>query len=240
MRRPGKVAEQIVFGVAAGIAMVFATAVAFYSQSRWGTMSLPFFMALVVSYIFKDRIKDAMKVVLASRTMRRLLDHKIRLHAGPDRRVGTVGEGFSFLRDRTVPPDVRDLRNRDHITEIENDDMGEAIILYRKRVHLDTTNVECLGSDTPVEGVTDVTRIKIQRYLERMDDPRQTLYVVDAEDYRKVAARRVYHVQLVLKYHLPEEVRLKRYRLVLDKEGLLRIEKVSDESAESGPHPALV
>jgi hypothetical protein len=232
VRRPGKVAEQVVFGVAAGVAMVFATAIAFYSQSRWGTMSLPFFMALVVSYIFKDRIKDSMKVVLASRTKRRLLDHKIRLHAGPDRLVGTVGEGFSFLTDRTVPQEVQHLRNRDHLTEIENDDMGEEIILYRKRVHLDTTNVECLGSDTPVEGVTDVTRINIHRYLERMDDPRQSLYVVDAEDYRKVKARRVYHMQLVLKYHLIDEVRLKRYRLVLDKEGLLRIEKVSEESIE--------
>ncbi len=228
--RTSLVAEQVILSVAAGVAMVIATLMIWYSQSRWGAVSLPFFSALVLSYIFKDRIKDAVKIALASQTMRYLLDHRFHLLAGPGKPIGTIGEGFSFLRDRRIAPEIRAARDRSHITEIENDDLGEEVILYRKTVRLDRTAVEQLGVDMAMEGVTDITRVAVHRFLERMDDPEEPLYTVEDDGYSKAYARRVYHLQLILKVFTGAEIRLKRFRIVLDKEGLRRIEKVSSES----------
>ena len=71
-RKRGKFLEQAIYSVAAGIAMVFATMVAFIGQSRYGGLSLPFFIALVISYMFKDRIKELLRLYL-SVTLRKWL-----------------------------------------------------------------------------------------------------------------------------------------------------------------------
>ena len=60
-KREGSTLEQILFSVAAGISMIFATVVAFYFQRRYGNFTFPFFLALVVGYMFKDRIKESMR-----------------------------------------------------------------------------------------------------------------------------------------------------------------------------------
>ena len=56
------VARQVAFMVAAGLSMVFATLVSFSFQQTYGNFTLPLFVALVVSYMMKDRIKDLFDV----------------------------------------------------------------------------------------------------------------------------------------------------------------------------------
>jgi hypothetical protein len=55
--------QQVFFGLAAAAARVFATAAAFISQSVYGGLTLPVYVTLVVSYIFKDRIKDLLRYI---------------------------------------------------------------------------------------------------------------------------------------------------------------------------------
>ena len=45
--------------------MVFATVVAFYSQAKYGTLTFPVFVALVVGYMFKDHIKEVGRSLFA-------------------------------------------------------------------------------------------------------------------------------------------------------------------------------
>ena len=54
----GKGIEQVLLAFAAGISMVFATEVAFYFRSVYGSFTFPAFVALTVGYMFKDRIKQ--------------------------------------------------------------------------------------------------------------------------------------------------------------------------------------
>jgi hypothetical protein len=63
----GKGLEQMAMAIGAGIAMVFATTVAFYYQKVYGTLSLGFFAVLVVSYMFKDRLKAVVQHYLQRR-----------------------------------------------------------------------------------------------------------------------------------------------------------------------------
>ncbi len=61
VQREGTTLEQILFSLAAGVSMIFATVVAFYFQQRYGNFTFPFFLALVVGYMFKDRLKESMR-----------------------------------------------------------------------------------------------------------------------------------------------------------------------------------
>jgi hypothetical protein len=44
--------EHVLFAFAAGISMVFATVIAFYFQDQFGNLTFPFFVALIVGYMF--------------------------------------------------------------------------------------------------------------------------------------------------------------------------------------------
>ena len=62
--KEGLFLEQLLFGIAAGLSMLFATSVAFYSQLRYGSIGATVFAILIVSYMFKDRIKEVLRKYL--------------------------------------------------------------------------------------------------------------------------------------------------------------------------------
>jgi lipopolysaccharide export LptBFGC system permease protein LptF len=50
-KRDGFFVEQIYYSIAAGVSMIFATAIAFSFQQKFGNFTMPLFAALVVSYM---------------------------------------------------------------------------------------------------------------------------------------------------------------------------------------------
>jgi hypothetical protein len=93
-KKGGFILEQTLLGMAAGFAMLFATTVAFISQSAYGNLTVPFFVALVISYIFKDRIKDLLKYYLSQRLTRYIFDHKTNIYNTTRNVVGVCKESF--------------------------------------------------------------------------------------------------------------------------------------------------
>ena len=55
-KKDGVAIRQIYHSIAAGAAMIFATAVGWYTQVKYGTLTWPLFVALDISYMIKDRI----------------------------------------------------------------------------------------------------------------------------------------------------------------------------------------
>jgi len=76
VRAEGRITEQIVFSLAAGVAMMFATAVAFVSQQKYGNFTMAFFVALVISYMFKDRIKELARLYFNKKVQGTILTGK--------------------------------------------------------------------------------------------------------------------------------------------------------------------
>jgi len=109
---------QVFFGLAAGAAMFFAVMVTFFIGRRYAVDSLPFVLAVVISYIFKDRIKDWLKLLFSKNLTRWISDRKIDIRdsSGGGERIGLLKEAFTFLADRDLPPDIARLRRLDNIT----------------------------------------------------------------------------------------------------------------------------
>ena len=232
MKREGEWLEQLAFALAAGVAMMFATGIAYMAQMEYTSLSFPLFMILVISYMFKDRIKEITRGYLGNKLRHVLFDHKTDIQAGPKEKIGWCKESFTFLDERRLPKHILKLRDRDHITEIENGWVGETTILYRKRIKLFRKHLERLYYDYPVESINDIMRLNVSKFLSKMDNPKKPVYVPDGDSYQRVHGRRVYHVNMILKYSTRTRVVYRRFRIVLSRSGIKRIEEVVfDEEA---------
>jgi hypothetical protein len=225
----GKGLEQMALAVGAGVAMLFATAIAFYYQHTYGTLSLSFFAALVVSYMFKDRLKATVQQALQRRLARHLFDQATNIYDPFLRnKIGVCREAVGFVPERRLDPQVLRLRNRDHITEIENTWRQEKVLHYVKEITL--FHQDFWKSQTRKSGLTDILRFNLRNFLLKMDEPQAELFFL--KDGRSVAARgaRVYHVNMVIKFLSRESIRYERIRLVLNREGIKAIQLVVSET----------
>jgi hypothetical protein len=227
----GIMLEQVLLGIAAGLAMFFATAVAFVTQSVYGSLTLPVFVALVVSYVFKDRIKDILRLYLSRKMTSRLFDHHMDIITNTRRKAGLCRESFEFVDEAKIPAVIRQMRSRDHITEIENGWVGEKVVLYRKRICLFNDQVLKACRGHAVEGINDIMRFSVLEFIRKMDNPKKQLYIVDEDEYQRIKGERVYHLNLILKYTLPKRILYKRFRIVLSRKRIKRIEPVAEIEA---------
>ncbi len=60
-----------------------------------------------------------------------------------------------------------------------------------------------------------------------MDDPKKTYYYVKDNKIVKTEDDRVYHINIIQKFFTEEGVEFKRYRVVINRDGIKRIEKVT-------------
>lgn len=228
VKKGGVIVEQTLFGLAAGFAMLFATTVAFISQSIYGNLTLPFFIALVVSYIFKDRMKEILRFYFSSKVTRFIFDYKTNIRNVTRHVVGVCRESFEFIRRQRLASEIRTLRDRDHITEIENGWVGEQVFLYRKRIALHPDWKGSIFSQYEIDGINDIIRFNIQEFLRRMDDPNKELFIMDDEGYHRIKGTRVYHLNLIVRLTSGRHQSHIRYRVILNRSGIKRIEKVRE------------
>jgi hypothetical protein len=227
--REQQVLEQMLLSAAAGGAMLFATAVAFFFQLRYGALTVPFFLAVVVSYMFKDRLKDMLRYYLTAEAGNWLFDHQTNIFCDSGEKVGTCRESVDFMNEGRVPDAITSVRRKERLTEIENRLTGEKVIRYRKRIGILTDRFSHAFAHAQVDGLTDITRFSVQHVVRKMDDPRRMVYVAnDDGTCGRVLGRRVYHVNLVIRYGMRgREAVYRRYRIVLTRKGIRRIEEIA-------------
>ncbi len=225
-KQDGKAVRQIYYSIAAGIAMVFATVVAFVFQRRFGNFSGPLFVALVVSYMLKDRIKDLTRYYFAHRLGSRYFDNKADINI-KEQPVGWLKEGMDFITDGRVPPEVLELRGRTPLLEAENRIFDEKIILYRKLVYIDGQEL-ARYDEYRLSGINDILRLHLNRFTLKMDDPQTPLHRLrDDGSVEVVYTDRIYYINFVMQFRYGGSVEYKRFRLVVTRNGILGIEEMN-------------
>ena len=223
-KRDAVLIEQIYFSIAAGISMIFATAVAFSFQQKYGSFTMPLFVALVVSYMLKDRIKELGRYYFAHKLGSRLFDHKTKITLG-DTYIGYSKEAMDFIPDFKVPEPVHRIRQRSPILEANNRYDTEKIILMRRRIRVFRKKLDQCGPYIH-NGIHEIIRLNVSSFLSKMDNPLVPLYVPDEDKgFETIKAERMYYINLVLELRAEEETRYKRYRVVLNRKGIADIEE---------------
>lgn len=230
VQREGTTMEHLLYALAAGISMFFATVIAFYFQSAYGNFTLPFFSALVVGYMFKDRIKETGRDLSARLLHNRMYDRRITIRSQDGQhQLGYLREKMRLISTRDVPADVLAARNYDLYTELDNDGQGENVIFYAKEVVLyRDIFAQIYRNSPPITGLNDILRFDVRPYLRKMADPVQRRPYLDGDEVQLMRLQKVYHVNVVTVYRTmqPQATTITRTRLVLNRKGVRRVENV--------------
>jgi hypothetical protein len=231
-KEPSKPFREFVAIVAAGIAMLFY--LYFLTLQAGGIFinSTTFIIIAVLLYIVKDRLKDGIKNASASWAQHWFPDYSTDIETTDgEAKLGQMKEYFGFVTPDHIPIEILTLRNTGFHTELEKAERMENIFYYRKTVTLfaapeDETN----GLHRELN---DIFRYNISRFLLKASDAQREHLEIDEKSggLRLMRAPKVYHINIILRRTFRDADdqpvnELRKYRVVLDKEGILRIEKV--------------
>ena len=224
----GKQLTHLGNAAAAGIAMIFATLVAFYFQSQYGAFTLPVFAALVVGYMFKDRIKEIGRDLFSQRLRSLMHDRRIIIRTQDGVKLGYLKEKVDFISESQVPRLVLLNRNRDQLSRIDNDGREENIMRHSKEIVLyPDAFKQIFGESITITGINDILRYDIRAYLNKMAEPVQERNYLENGELKSILCHKVYHLNIVSRYKTVRPTKAKihnRIRLVLDQTGIRRLE----------------
>ena len=224
-KRDGVAVEQLYYSIAAGVAMIFATAVAWIMQVKYGNITWPLFIALVVSYMLKDRIKDLMRYYFAHKLGNKYYDKKASITIGKTR-VGEIKEGFDFISASKTPAEVLKLRERSASVEEESRVFDEKVMLYRKRVAIDDAALSA-NDDYPMSGINEIMRLHLTRFTHKMDNPVVPIDSVDEQgNIVSVRVQKIYYVNVIFQVQHDGEVEYHHFRITMTRDGVLRVERI--------------
>ena len=216
--------EQILYSLAAGAAMVVATLSSFFFQQRYGNFTLPFLIALVISYMFKDRLKDWLRLIFARRVSSKVFDTRTNFRI-KGRHIGWSKDSVDFIDSDKILPEVMELRSRNPLfTEVSGKD--EKVLLYRKKVQLWPAEL-AKASPYPLRGINDILRYNITEYTRKMDNPSFPLSGTwEDNEYKPIEGKKVYHLTFVIQCVYEGKTEYKRIVVRCDKKGIVNV-KVS-------------
>lgn len=218
------VLQQILFMVAAGLSMVFATVVSFSFQKTFGNFTMPLFIALVVSYMFKDRFKELLRYWFATKLGSKLYDYKIKLAMGEEP-IGWSKIGCDFVSESKLPSEVRRLRGRVSALEAGNCALRESVLVFRQRLSLFGRKLGKL-SHYPLHGINEILRINLREFLRRMDSSHVPVFSNDGEGrFHTVQAEKVYYVHFIMRFRYNGTESFRRFRVCLHRRGAANIEE---------------
>ncbi len=228
-KRDGVWVEQVYLSIAAGLSMIFATAIAFSFQQTYGNFTMPFFVALVVSYMLKDRIKELMRYYFAQKISAKYYDNKITISI-KEKEIGISKEGFDFILDSNLPKDVLRVRNRIPLIEADNRYSNEKIILFRKTVTVNRKMLD-ISSNYSIDGIVEIVRFNLLSFMRKTDNPEVPLFVLkENQQVEKIMGVKNYYLNIVLQYRHDEDENFKRYRVGFNRDGINSIKEMTSTS----------
>lgn len=224
-KRDGILVEQLYLSIAAGIAMLFATVVSYAFQKRFGSLTFPLFIALIISYMLKDRIKELMRFYFAHRVGSKYFDNKAKI-IHKDTELGWMKEGVDFIEPDKISQEVLAIRKNSNRTEIEERIAADKVILYRKSVHIDREKLQ-EKAEYSFSGINDIIRLNVLNFIKKMDNPVIPINILDKDGIiRSVDCGREYFLNLVLQYKYDDIVEYKSFRIALSRDGIHSIEEI--------------
>jgi hypothetical protein len=180
----------------------------------------------ILLYVLRDRMKDWARDTFDRKVSRYLPDFERILIAG-GHQIGQIKEWYRVLDPGLLPEEVRSARRQSNILALENR-LAEDVIQYRQVLTVDD---DAPTIDQRYQQLHENVRINIERHLKYMDDQFKEITELDSGGrFRLTNSHRVYHFNLVVATEARSgefvSGRLTAvFRLVLDKTGLLRVER---------------
>lgn len=202
----------------------------------WAVLAFAFF------YVVRDQIKEVLRDYVWTRISFYFPDNRLMIHDPiKDLPLGRCTERAQYLKKADLPADVRAVREQNHVVDLDSE-REETVLLYRNHVKLNAR--EILAEHRRRTHVKHFLRFSVDELLPRLDDPSVKVRFFDPEagGFQRTNAPKVYHLNIVFKLQRfdasnePLAPFYQRIRVVLDKDGIQRIEPVAVENL---PAPAV-
>jgi hypothetical protein len=225
-KKDGFIAEQLIYSIAAGFAMIFATGIAFAFQQKYGNFTIPLFVALVISYMLKDRIKELTRYYFAGKLKKVFFDHKTSISVTPDKSVGWCKESFDFVSAEKVPGDIIKKRDRSFVLEAQSVRGWEKVVLYRKLMKLDRPSLDGIFTHFTITGVNDIIRFNVSNFVHNMDNPEIPFRTLSGDGYEELGGQKVYYLTFVIDLKYDGENQVTVYRVTFNRSGILKVDSL--------------
>jgi hypothetical protein len=220
----------IILGLPAFFAMLVYSLLFFWQGNVFLFNSEPFILLSVIIYVLKDRLKEELRILSYRQAAKWFSDYTTKILAPADEAsLGNMHESFAFVDEGKIPQEIRDIRNREFHNVLEAIKRPEQIIYYKKTINITKKPTKI---EARFYGFSIIFRFDIHHFLAKAEDPYQTYFHLNPESnlLEKIRLPRVYHLNIIMKTTTtvpegPPLVELKKFRLVVDKKGLKRVEQ---------------
>lgn len=225
-RKDGRAIEQFYYSLAAGVSMVFATAVGWATQVAYGSnITVTLFVVIVISYMLKDRIKALMRNLFAHKLLNRYYDKKANITVN-GHNIGKIKEAVDFLPGNKLFDEVAEIRRKDASVYDESQVFDEKLLLYRKRLMIDDA-IFSADNLYPLSGVNEIMRLHLDRFMQKMDNPEVPINLMDANGKITVLnVPRTYCMHVIFQLKHLEQVEYRHLNIVMNRNGIIHIEEL--------------
>ncbi len=156
-----------IYGFAAAVSMIFATVVAFTWQDKYGSLSMNLFIALVIAYIFKDRMKEIFRGWMWQLFRRWIPDRRLIIYKNGAKPVGVCRESFDFIPLNRLRKEIRELYEQNNEMRLVNDRFSDTVFLHKKLITLrDVTKLSVVPNSQKF-ALLDIVRLNLSRLKSR-------------------------------------------------------------------------
>lgn len=228
--------RNIIGAIPAAIAM-FIFLLLYVLQGSWFIInSEPFILFTVLIYVLKDRLKEELRFFSYQQMARWFSDYSTKIQDPQDDSVlGYLKEYFTFIDNDKIPAEISENRNRYFHKVLESVKRPEQVIYYKKSMSLEQKPGIL---EERFYGYNIIFRLNIHDFLTKAEDPIQNYLTLEesSKNLIKIVLPRVYHLNIIMKSRtfLPDgtlKEELNKYRLILDKNGIKRVEEVVEIQA---------
>ncbi|MFX1236873.1 MAG: hypothetical protein ACFE8P_04035, partial [Promethearchaeota archaeon] len=136
---------QLFYSVAAGFAMFISLFLGFLFLAHFEENSFPFIISAVIIYMFKDRVKDAIKGMSQKAAGFFFPDRRIDIIDGfYKEKIGESKEKIIFMENDKIPSEISIIRHSSAKDTIESEGKPEECILFRKKIELYKNKIDKL------------------------------------------------------------------------------------------------
>ena len=221
--------RNVIGGIPAAVAMLIYLLLFIWQGNVFLFNSEPFILLTVVIYVLKDRLKEELRFLSYRQAAKWFSDYTTEIHSN-GQILGDLRESFSFVNEHQIPKEILSIRNKEFHGIMEAFQRPEQVIYYKKTVRIQKKPKMI---ETRFYGLSIIFRFDIHHFLSKTEDPYQTYLDLDEMTLaiRKLQLPRVYHLNIIMKTTSTlkdesQKIELKKFRLVVDKTGIKRVEPV--------------
>jgi len=223
--------NNVIGSFAAGIAMLVYFSLFILQGTVFLINSEAFIITTVVLYILKDRLKESLKSISYKIAFKWFSDFTTKIQSPNEGRfLGTLKESFSFISPKQIPQEILEIRNNDFHNVLEDFQRPERVMYYKKNIFL---KKKSRISKSRRYDLNMIFRFNLHHFLTKADNAYQNFLKLDPTSMELIKLRlpKVYHVNIIMKNTYTDKKGekksvLKKFRLILDKNGIKRVENV--------------